>query len=118
MKPIKKLSKKAAYSQKGVNGYKFPLTNKDAEVYLVDVKNGHDNYLISKKIIHTYYIISGKGVFDIGGNLYKVKARDLIEAKPKIEYTYSGKMKMLLIMTPPYHKGNDILTRKNPAVLK
>jgi mannose-6-phosphate isomerase-like protein (cupin superfamily) len=116
--PIKKFSPKPTYKQKGVAGYKFSLKNKIIEVYFVNVLKGHDNYLISKKITHTYYILQGQGTFDINGKIYKVKTGNLIETEPKVEYTYSGKMKMLLIMTPPFFKGNDIKTRSNPYLIK
>lgn len=87
------------------------------EVYFVDVSKGHDHYLISKKITHTYYILQGQGTFDIDGKVYKVKTGNLIEALPKVEYTYSGKMKMLLIMTSPFLKGDSIKTKSNSHVI-
>lgn len=114
--PLKKFLSKPTYKQKGVAGYQFSLRNKNLEVYFVDVSKGHDSYLISKKITHMYYILEGQGFFDIGGKIYKVKKGNFIEAEPNVEYTYSGKIKMLLIMNPPYFKGNDIKTKINPLV--
>jgi len=111
--PIKKFPSKPTYRQKGVSGYQFSLKNKNIEIYFVNVSKGHDSYLISKKITHIYYILEGQGFFDIAGKIYKVKTGNIIEAEPNIEYTYSGKMKMLLIMNPPYFKGNDKKTKKN-----
>ncbi|OGY24428.1 MAG: hypothetical protein A2Y57_03500 [Candidatus Woykebacteria bacterium RBG_13_40_7b] len=113
---VKSPSEKSTFSQKGLDGYKFPLENKNIEIYLVVVKQGHDNYIISKEITHVYYVLSGEGFFDIDGTKREVRSGDLIEIPPKFEYTYSGKMKLLLIMNPPWFKGNEQITRKNPSV--
>ena len=86
------------------------------EVYFVDVKQGHDTYFISKKCTHTYYVIEGEGFFDIDGSRHEAKGGMLFEVPPNVEYTYSGKMKLLLIMNPPWFRGNEEITKKNPSV--
>ena len=111
-----KLKSSPSYSQKGLKGYKFPLNDKKLEIYFVDIKKGHDTYIISKKITHTYFILKGNGLFDVNGRKIKVKSGTLIEILPKTEYTYSGRMKVLLIMEPPWFKGNDKITKKNPLI--
>jgi mannose-6-phosphate isomerase-like protein (cupin superfamily) len=113
---IRKLKDKPSYSQKGLDGYRFPLSNKEIQIYFVDVKKGHDTYIVSKKITHIYYILEGGGSFDIGGKKIQVKPGMMVEVPPNVEYTYSGKMKILLIMIPPWFAGNDEITRKNPSV--
>lgn len=113
---LKKLSQKATFTQKGLKGYMFPLVDKELETYFVDVKNGHDTYIISKKCTHIYYVLKGSGFFILNKKKVSVKVGALIEVPPKIEYTYSGKMQLLLIMTPPWFQGNETSTRKNPAV--
>jgi quercetin dioxygenase-like cupin family protein len=82
----------------------------------VDVTRGHDHYFISKKIRHTYYVLEGEGFFEINGEKIRVKNGAMISIPPKMEYAYSGKMRFLLILNPPWFKGNEIITRKNPAV--
>lgn len=113
---IKTKSSTETFSQKGLDGFRFPLSNKDVEIYYVDVKSGHDNFIISKKITHVYYILEGTGVFEINGQQIRVKLETLVEVPPNIEYTYSGAMKLLLIMNPPWYKGNETITKKNPSV--
>ncbi|MFH1978117.1 MAG: hypothetical protein ABIJ92_02225 [Candidatus Aenigmatarchaeota archaeon] len=110
---IRKKSEKPTFSQKGLDGYQFLLENKNVEVYFVDVKMGHDNYIISKKITHIYFVIEGEGFFDISGTKFDVKLGDFIEVPPNKEYCYSGKMKLLLIMNPPWFEGNEEITKKN-----
>lgn len=111
-----KLPDKPSFSQKGLSGYKFPLKNHDIEVYFVDVVQGHESYFISKKCTHIYYVIEGEGFFDINGKKQDAKEGLLIEVPPNVEYTYSGRMRLILIMSPPWIKGNEEITRRNPSV--
>jgi mannose-6-phosphate isomerase-like protein (cupin superfamily) len=108
--------KKPSYTQRGLKGFKFPLKNKKVEVYFVDVERGHDTFIISKKITHVYYVIEGKGYFTISGRKYNVEPGMVVEVPPNVEYSYSGTMKLVLIMFPPWFKGNEKITRKNPDV--
>lgn len=105
------------YIQKGLNGYQFPITNKEVEVYFVNVEKGHDNYIISKKITHMYYIIEGDGTFDITGEKHIIREGMFVEVPPNLEYTFSGTMKLILIMFPPWFEGNEEITRNNPDVI-
>ena len=107
---------KLAFSQKGLKGYKFILKNKNLEVYFLNVIKGHDTYFKSKKCSHIYYILKGKGFFDVNNKKINVKTGNIVEISPRKEYTYTGKMEMLLIINPPWFKGNEIILRKNPAV--
>ena len=111
-----KLPTKPTFQQKGLKGHAYNLTNKELEIYNVDVTQGHDNYIISKKCFHIYYILEGKGTFDIGNKIEEVSKGSLVEIPPKVEYTYSGNMKLLLIMNPPWFEGNEEITKKNPNV--
>jgi len=106
----------ATFAQKGLKGFQFPLRNKEFEVYFVNVEKGHDNFIVSKKITHLYYIIEGKGYFTIEGNRYDVGPGVVVEVPPNVEYTYSGTMELLLIMSPPWFEGNEQVTKKNPDV--
>lgn len=112
----RELSSKPSFSQVGLQGYHFPTKNSNVEIYLVDVKQGHNTYIISKKCMHIYYVIQGDGFFDIDGLKHEVKPGILVEVPPNVEYTYSGRMKLLLIMNPPWFKGNEEITKKNPSV--
>lgn len=110
------LPKLPTFTQKGLKGFQFPLKNKEVEVYFVNVEKGHDTFIISKKITHIYYIIEGNGFFTIEGYRYDVEPSVLVEIPPNIEYTYSGAMKLILIMNPPWFEGNEEVVKKNPAV--
>lgn len=109
-------SKEPTFEQKGLKGYRFPLENKELEIYYCDVSQGHDNYIISKKCYHLYYILEGNGTFEIEGVVQDITKGSFIEVPPHKEYTYSGKMKLLLIMNPPWFEANEKVTRSNPKV--
>jgi mannose-6-phosphate isomerase-like protein (cupin superfamily) len=114
---IKAPSKKPKFSQKGLDGYNFTLSSvNNIEMHMVDIKTGHNTYIISKKCTHIYYIVEGSGTFDIDGKMIKVSTGNLIEVPPNVKYTYSGKMKALLIMDPPWFEGNEEILEKNPDV--
>jgi len=112
-----RLPARPSFEQKGLKGYMYPLTNKELEIYYVDVTQGHDTHLISRKCFHIYYVLEGEGFFDIDNQIRDVSKGSLIEVSPNTEYTYSGKMRLLLIMNPPWFKGNEKITKKNPSVV-
>jgi len=105
-----------SFVQKGLKGYHFPTLNKKVEVYFVNVTKGHEAFFISKKITHIYYVLDGKGHFTIKDHLHHVHPGMLVEVPPNIEYSYTGNMRLVLIMTPPWFPGNEKVTRKNPDV--
>lgn len=114
---IKKLPNKPSFYQKGFEGYKYSLQNRNIEISIIDSEKGHDTFIISKKCTHVYYILKGRGFFTINGKKYKVGMNYLVEVPPKVEYTYTGKMKIILIMNPPWFAGNEKITKNNPDVI-
>ena len=102
--------------QRGLRGYRYPLRLQSPEVYRVDSEQGHDDFVVSPTITHVYYVLAGNGSFDIDGKQFEVAAHDLIEIPPGCCFAYSGKMKLLLIMTPPFKDGELEVVRPNPNV--
>ena len=113
---ICKLPNEPTFIQKGLVGYQFETKNPEVQVNVVNVEKGHDTYIVCKKCTHIYYIIEGEGFFDIEGTIYDVKPHMLIEVPPHVEYTYTGKMKFLLVMSPHWFEGNEEVLRDNPNV--
>src|SRR5271154_5184609 len=90
-----------AFEGKGLFGYSFgPLAQKDLEIYYIEVEKGHDTFMVSKRITRVYYVLSGSGFFTIGGGRYDVSAGVLVEVPRKVEYCYSGKMKLIGFCRP------------------
>jgi mannose-6-phosphate isomerase-like protein (cupin superfamily) len=107
-----------SFETKGLRGFQFgPLRNQELDIHLVDVKTGHDTFLISKKITRFYYVLEGKGYFTIAAQRYDVEPGVLVEVPPLVEYSYCGTMKLLLIGNPRWFEGNEEVTRNNPDVV-
>jgi SAM-dependent methyltransferase len=107
-----------SFDGEGLSGYTFgPLKQEDLEIYYIEVERGHDTYLLSKRITRTYYILDGIGYFTINDRRYDVGPGMLVEVPPKVEYSYSGKMRMLALSKPRWFNGNDTHTRWNPDVV-
>jgi SAM-dependent methyltransferase len=106
-----------SFTSKGLLGYTFgPFKKNDIDVYYVDVTSGHDFFMISKKITRIYYILEGCGYFTIANRRYDVGKGMLVEVPPKVEYCYSGQMKLVIFSRPQWFRGNDRFTRWNKDV--
>jgi SAM-dependent methyltransferase len=117
MRYIHLLPSLPSFDGKGLFGYTFgPLQQKNLEIYYIEAEKGHDTFMVSKKITRVYYVLSGNGFFTIGDSRYDVCGGMLVEVPPKVEYSYSGKMKLICISKPRWFNGNDRHTKWNPDV--
>ena len=111
-------SSSPSFALEGVVGYEYrSLKDQDFAVHLLDVRTGHDTFMISKALTRLYYILEGKGVFTIDNQNYDVAPGLLVEVPPGVEYSYSGSMKILLVSHPRWFDGNERTTRMNPDVV-
>ena len=118
MSYIYSLPTSTSFDGKGLFGYTFgPLNQKDVEIYYIEVEKGHDTFMVSKKITRTYYILCGSGYFTIADRKYDVSPGMLVEVPPNVEYSYSGKMKLIGLSRPRWFFGNDTHTKWNPDVV-
>jgi chemotaxis methyl-accepting protein methylase/mannose-6-phosphate isomerase-like protein (cupin superfamily) len=119
MRYIHPLPPLPSFDGKGLFGYTFgPLEQRDLEIYYIEVEKGHDTFMVSKRITRVYYVLSGSGFFTIADCRYGVRSGMLVEVPPKVEYSYSGKMKLIGICKPRWFQGNDRHTRWNPDVIQ
>jgi mannose-6-phosphate isomerase-like protein (cupin superfamily) len=111
-------SSSPSFILKGMAGYEFhPLKDEDFAVHFLDVKEGHDTFMISKILTRIYYIIEGNGAFTIDNQRYDVAPGLIVEVPPGVEYSYSGSMKIFLVSHPRWFSGNERMTRNNPDVV-
>ena len=107
-----------SFDGKGLFGYTFgPLQQRDLEIYYIEVEKGHDTFMVSKRITRIYYVLDGNGYFTIGDRRHDVSRGVLVEVPPKVEYSYSGKMKLIAVSNPRWFSGNDRYTKWNPDVV-
>jgi mannose-6-phosphate isomerase-like protein (cupin superfamily) len=116
-KYLKQIPDTPTFTQEGLQGFQYPLELKQFEVYFVDSTKGHDDFVIAEGLTHTYYILEGNGTFEIGADIVNVSAGNMLEIPPKIEFSYSGKMKLLLLMSPPFAEGKVESTKPNSKVV-
>ncbi len=103
-----------SFDGKGLFGYSFgPLQKKDVDVYYVVVDGGHDTFMVSRRITRIYYVLEGTGYFTIEGRRHDVSSGMLVEVPPKVEYSYSGRMKLVVFASPAWSARNDTHTRWN-----
>ena len=110
---IKRFPKEASFKQKGFDGYNCNLECKKISITLEDVYKGHEKYAMNTKSYHIYYVAQGSGTFKIGNKMYNVTEGDIVEIPPNTEFVFKGKMKLLLIMNPPFDEKNDITGKEN-----
>lgn len=73
---------------------------------LVDLRDAHP----AKQMIDTtrvYFIVSGRGVFEVNGLTYDVAPEDLIVIQPGDKYSYAGKMKLFEFNISPDNSFQD-----------
>ena len=103
-----------SFDGKGLFGYEFgPLQQKGVDIYYVVVDGGHDTFMVSKKITRIYYVIEGNGYFTIDNHRHDVSPGMLVEVPPKVEYSYSGSMKLVVFSSPTWFARNDTHTKWN-----
>lgn len=113
MEYIKKLPEQPSFTQNGLNGYSFDMSNENISMAMVDVYKGHEKYCKGLVSTYIYYVLSGSGTFKISEEKYKVNSGDVIEIPPNINFVYEGKMKLLLIMNPAFNPQNEIKGKDN-----
>ena len=106
-----------SFSQHGLAGFGFNLDCPQLELNFVRSEKGHDYFVVAKEITHVYYILSGEGEFEVNGQSFAVHPGEVVEIPPSLEFTYSGKMTLLLLLTPPFSPEAVRETRPNPKVL-
>ena len=81
------------------------------DICFIDCFDKHDKYCIYQRPF-VYYIIKGKGKFKIGSDVIDVSAGDLVEIPANTEFTYKGKIQLLLIMQEKFDRAMNKLTRE------
>jgi mannose-6-phosphate isomerase-like protein (cupin superfamily) len=72
----------------------------------IDGDHGKIKALKSDRI---YFILSGKGVFEIAGKKYSVSKGDLLLVPKKTPYNIIGKMRYFLVNSPAFDPKDDVL---------
>lgn len=110
---IKKMPIEPSFKQEGLMGHNFELTNEEISLSYENVTKGHDYYVSNNKSTYYYFVIEGKGIFNISGENYDVLEGDVVEIPPKTKFVFKGEMRLLLISNPTYNFLDDNQYEKN-----
>ena len=112
----KKISKDEAFHKHkhGIDLWVYPEINEHAELAHIQVQSGHFEEFYDKVSTFTYYIIEGQGTFFLDEKPYQVVAGDFLSIPPNTKIYYLGKMKMVLVTTPPWKAENEVHVRDIP----
>ena len=113
-KYVKKFPKEPSF-ERGTffKGYYLSEGKLGIEVDYIDMMTGHEYYQKETESIHIYYILEGKGLANINGEIYEINSGDTIEIPVNTEFAFKGKLKMIEIMNSPFNPNTHTDTRKN-----
>jgi chemotaxis methyl-accepting protein methylase/mannose-6-phosphate isomerase-like protein (cupin superfamily) len=115
---VYELPASVSFRAKGLFGYSFgPMQQKDLEVLYIESETGHDTFMICRGVSRTYYVLAGSGYFTIDGCEYNVGPGNLVEVPSGVEYSYSGRMRMLGFCRRNWIHRKDRWTRWNRDVV-
>ncbi len=103
-----------SFAKAGIKGKIFPtfdLTNK-TQYFLVETDKGHKTRIIEHECDFIYYILKGKGHFEINGKEENCSAGDLVVIPAGSTFTYKGKLKMIVTSTPPWKEEQEETLRE------
>jgi len=91
----------------GVDITPYDLNAKDFNFVYESTEEGHFEEFYSDVSTYTWFVIEGSGTFVVNDEKIKVTAKDVFSVPPKNKIHYFGKMKMVLITTPPFNEKNE-----------
>lgn len=107
--PVLREPKDISFERSGIVGKVFPtseITSKSNFV-LISTDKGHETTIIEHESDFVYYILEGEGYFEIEDEKQKCSKGDLVVIPAGAKFTYKGKLKMLLCVTPPWRKEQE-----------
>jgi mannose-6-phosphate isomerase-like protein (cupin superfamily) len=99
----------ASFEKVGITGFIFPTTDLTikTEFVIIETETGHETSIVENECDFCYYVLSGSGFFIIDGEQEPCTEGDLVVIPAGSEFTYRGKLKMLLNVTPPFYPEQE-----------
>lgn len=106
---ILKQPKDYSFEKVGIKGKKFSVAEitQKAGICLIETEKGHETTLIEHECDFIYFILEGKGYFEINDCKEDCVKGDLIIVPAGSKFRYVGKLKMLLITTPAFYPEQE-----------
>ena len=106
---VQKLPQNFSFEKVGIKGKRFPkIDNQKSGFCIVETEKGHETRIVENKCDFYYYILEGSGSFDVGGMKEECVKGDLVMIPARESFQYFGKLKMLLISTPPWYLEQEV----------
>jgi len=98
-----------SFEKVGITGKVFPLESltSKTEVVFIETEVGHETVIRQKESDFLYYILEGNGIFTIDDKNYFCEKGNLVVVPAGKKFTYKGKLKMLLCITPPWKEDQE-----------
>ncbi len=109
MQHVFHLPEEYSFEKVGIKGKNFPtkeLTDK-AKIAIIEVEDGHETKIREKECTFFYYILEGKGSFEIEDKTEECQKGDLVVIPNNTIFRYSGKMKLLLVTVPWWYPEQE-----------
>ena len=106
---VRKEPQAVSFEKVGIKGKIFPALDliNSTNVVLIDTESGHETTIIEHKSDFIYYILAGSGYFLINDTKEICSQGDLVVVPLGTKFIYKGKLKMLLITTPPWQEEQE-----------
>lgn len=100
---------KDSFEKVGIKGKIFPISSltKKTQFVLIETRFGHETKIIEKESDFIYYVLQGKGYFEVDGEREKCETGDLVVIPAGRTFSYKGKLKMLLSSNPPWREEQE-----------
>ena len=98
-----------SFDKAGIKGKIFPasdLTSK-TQYFLVETEKGHATKIIEHESDFIYYVLEGKGHFEINDQKENCQPGNLVVVPAGSPFTYKGKLKMIATSTPPWKEEQE-----------
>ena len=74
-------------------------------------EEGHNQEFYHNESTFSYIILDGTAVFYLGDEEVEVTTGDILSIEPNTRIFYKGKIKYVLLTTPPWTEENEVETR-------
>ncbi len=104
-----KLPVNYSFEKLGIKGKKYyinELTDKSGFA-IVETETGHETTIINHVCDCFYYVLVGKGYFEINGIKENFETGDLVVIPAETKFTYKGKCKLLRITAPAFYPEQE-----------
>lgn len=98
-----------SFEKVGIKGKKYSVASISSKtgVCQIETEKGHETTIIEHKCDFIYYVLEGKGTFEIDGQMENCIEGDLVVIPAGSKFQYKGQLKMLLISTPAFYPEQE-----------